>query len=174
MNYSPKSMVIFILISFFLGIGATLLSQHLILPFANRLVHSEAPSSHRVPELKVLLDPTHPNSSCGEVLVWKSTIAPQQNNQPGLSLHRHNYARFLIPLTTGTLQRKDANGKETLYSLDIGQALFLPEDDPNGFHTDENLGATPIEVVVVQFNKNPPIKAEKLTDAELKTAVVMQ
>ena len=78
-----------------------------------------------------------------------------------------NMTRILIPLTEGVLQRRDADGSTTDYILTVGKPLFLPEDTENGFHTDENLGNKPIEVMVVQFTQTP-ISVEKLSAADLK------
>ena len=146
-----------------IGALVTISLQHLTKP-ENTITQSQ-----RTPELKIALEPNQANSNCGEVFVWKSTIMPEQK---GLNMHRHNYARMLIPLTTGVLTRVEGNGAQTHYDLQPGKPVFLSDDTPEGFHTDENLGSAPIEVVVVQFNKQPPVIASPLSVEELNQALV--
>jgi hypothetical protein len=108
-----------------------------------------------------------------EMMIWKTVIPPVQKQSPGIAMHRHEYARILLPLTEGILQRRDADGSVTDYILEIGKPLLLPEDTEEGFHTDENLGKTPIEVIVLQFTQTP-VKAEKLTAEDLSSVMVAQ
>ncbi len=106
-----------------------------------------------------------------EMMIWKTVIPSEQKNQPGIAMHRHEYARILLPLTDGVLQRRDADGSVTDYLLEIGKPLLLREDTEEGFHTDENLGSTPIEVIVLQFTQTP-VTAEKLTAEDLSSVLV--
>jgi hypothetical protein len=101
-----------------------------------------------------------------DMMIWKTVILPAQKNTPGIALHRHEHARILIPLTKGVLQRRDFDGQTTDYALNIGKPVFLPEDTAAGFHTDENLGKEPIQVIVLQFTKSP-VLVEKLTQADV-------
>lgn len=128
-------------------------------------------SGRRIPELKVDLSS---NAGSSEVMIWRSIIPPKQANTSGLSMHRHNYSRLLIPLTPGTLQRVDADGSTTNYILEVGKPVPLTVDTADGFHTDENLGNKPIEVMVVQFNQAEAVSFSPLEDADLKTAISLQ
>lgn len=167
--------LIFFLVSASIGALATVFThQFLISPDMDERESSiiQGATSFRLPELKITLEPENVDSSCGNVMVWKSTVVPKNGDVKGLPLHRHNHARFLIPLSDGTLQRVDADGTTTDYSLKKGEAFFLSEDTADGFHTDEAIGENPLEMVVVQFNKEPPLTVEKLTEEELKNALV--
>lgn len=111
------------------------------------------------------------NIAGNEMMIWKTVIPPEQKNSPGIAMHRHEYARILLPLTDGILQRRDADGSVTDYVLKIGKPLLLSEDTKDGFHTDENLGKTPIEVIVLQFTQTP-VSTENLTAADLSRVMV--
>lgn len=108
-----------------------------------------------------------------DMMIWKTVIAPQKDNEPGIAMHRHEYARVLIPLTQGVLQRRDADGSTTDYLLEIGKPLLLPEDTADGFHTDENLGKMPLEIMVLQFTQSQ-VRAEQLTAQHLQGVVDIQ
>ncbi len=108
-----------------------------------------------------------------EMMIWKTLIPVQQQNTSGIAMHRHEYARILLPLSEGVLQRRDANGATTDYLLEVGKPILLPEDTEEGFHTDENLGKQPIEVIVLQFTQTP-VTAENLTAADLQKVMDVQ
>jgi hypothetical protein len=120
-----------------------------------------------VPELKVNLSS---GTGGAEVMIWKTVIPPTINAKPGLTLHRHLYARTLIPITEGILQRRDADGTTTDYLLTPGKPIPLPADTEKGYHTDENLGKKPIEIIVVQFNKPSPVTYSPLTEEDIKAS----
>lgn len=102
-----------------------------------------------------------------DILIWKTVISPEQQGKPGIEVHRHEYARVVIPLTEGVLQRRDNNGDTTDYQLTIGKPIFLPADEPAGYHTDENMGTNPIELIVVQFTQDP-VTVNELTPSDLQ------
>ncbi|MFI4957505.1 MAG: hypothetical protein ACHQAX_09920 [Gammaproteobacteria bacterium] len=138
------------------------------LPFVSELTgKADSRNGYRVPELKIDLSS---DKGTSEIMIWKSVIPAATNNTAGLAMHRHNYARTLIPMTEGVLQRRDADGKTTDYVLTPGKPLLLPADTPQGFHTDENFGKKPIEVVVVQFNQSSPVKYSALTEEDIKSS----
>ncbi len=144
--------VLFITVGILLGIGV---------PYGFKLFANPSNTAgYRDLEMKV-------DVAGHDLMIWKTVIAPQQEHTPGIALHRHEYARILIPLTEGVLQRRDADGRTTDYVLNRGKPLYLPEDTQNGFHTDENLGKAPIEVMVIQFTQ-APVRVDELTAADLK------
>lgn len=157
-----------------IGIALGTIASPITAPLLHNIVAEKPPMlafmGNRVPEMKISLPATHqPGES--QILIWKSIIPPHQDSSSDLPLHRHHYSRMLIPLTDGTLTRKDADGAITHYVLAKGKPLFLPEDRQDGFHTDENEGDTTIEVNVIQFNHSDKVHAEKLTQQDLETAV---
>jgi hypothetical protein len=83
--------------------------------------------------------------------VWKSIILP---NQP-LALHRHEYGRAIIALVGGQLSVVDDNGKELdTYDWETGKAYWLGPDPPGEMHADVNRSGHPIEVIVVELQKD--------------------
>jgi quercetin dioxygenase-like cupin family protein len=84
------------------------------------------------------------------VKVWKSIIMP---NQP-LVQHRHEHGRALIALTDGRLHVVDKNAKDkTIYDWKAGTAYWLDADPPGETHADVNRTSKPIEVIVVELQK---------------------
>ena len=85
------------------------------------------------------------------VRVWKSIILP---NQP-LALHRHEHGRTLIALVGGQLSVVDETGKAlNTYNWESGKAYWLPADPPAQMHADVNRSGRPIEVIVVELQKD--------------------
>jgi hypothetical protein len=86
-----------------------------------------------------------------QVKVWKSIILP---NQP-LALHRHEHGRALIALVGGRLSVVDGNGKDLdTYDWESGKAYWLGADPPGQMHADVNRTDRPIEVIVVELQKD--------------------
>lgn len=86
-----------------------------------------------------------------QVKVWKSIILP---NQP-LALHRHEHGRALIALVGGRLSVVDADGKDiNTYNWESGKAYWLGADPPGQMHADVNRTDRPIEVIVVELQKD--------------------
>ena len=86
-----------------------------------------------------------------QVRVWKSIIMP---NQP-LTMHRHEHGRALIALIGGELKVVDPAGKTlNTYHWESGKAYWLDADPPGQLHADVNDTSHPIEVIVVELQKD--------------------
>ena len=86
-----------------------------------------------------------------QVRVWKSVILP---NQP-LTLHRHEHGRVLVALTDGVLKvfDQDRNPVDS-YTWQQGKAYWLDADPPGKLHGDLNDTTQPIEVIVVELQRD--------------------
>jgi beta-alanine degradation protein BauB len=84
-----------------------------------------------------------------DVKVWKSVVLP---NQP-LTMHRHDHPRVIIALKGGTMKIVDQSGAVEQHVWDSGKAYWLPANPPGTKHADVNTGDQPIEVMVVELEK---------------------
>lgn len=84
-----------------------------------------------------------------DVKVWKSVVMP---NAP-LTMHRHEHPRVIIALSGGTMKIVDQNGTTEQHVWETGKAYWLPANQPNTMHADVNGGDKPIEVMVVELEK---------------------
>jgi hypothetical protein len=84
-----------------------------------------------------------------DVRVWKSVIMP---NAP-LTLHRHDHPRVIVALSGGTMKIVDQNGASEAHVWETGKAYWLPANPPNTMHSDVNAGDKPIEVMVVELER---------------------
>ena len=84
-----------------------------------------------------------------DVKVWKTTVMP---NAP-LTMHRHEHPRVIIALSGGTMKIVDQQGKSEEHVWETGKAYWLPTNPPNTMHADVNAGDKPIEVMVVELEK---------------------
>jgi hypothetical protein len=84
-----------------------------------------------------------------DVKVWRSLVLP---NSP-LAMHRHDHPRVIIPLQGGTMNIVDRSGAKEPHVWEAGKAYWLPANPPNTMHADVNAGDKPIEVVVVELQK---------------------
>jgi hypothetical protein len=84
-----------------------------------------------------------------DVKVWRSLVLP---NSP-LTMHRHDHPRVIIPLQSGTMNIVDQSGAKEAHVWEKGKAYWLPANPPNTMHADVNAGDKPIEVVVVELQK---------------------
>jgi quercetin dioxygenase-like cupin family protein len=84
-----------------------------------------------------------------DVLVWRSVISP---GVP-VPMHRHDHPRIIIPLRGGTMKIVEQSGAMEEHVWETGKAYWLPSNPPNTQHSDVNAGAQPIEVMVVQLQK---------------------
>jgi quercetin dioxygenase-like cupin family protein len=84
-----------------------------------------------------------------DVKVWKSIVLP---NAP-LTMHRHDHPRIIIALSGGTMKIVDQGGSEEKHVWETGKAYWLPANPPNTMHADVNAGDKPIEVMVVELEK---------------------
>jgi hypothetical protein len=84
-----------------------------------------------------------------DVKVWKSVVMP---NAP-LALHRHDHPRVIVALSGGTMKIVDQSGASEAHVWETGKAYWLPANPPNTLHSDVNTGAAPIEVMVVELER---------------------
>jgi len=85
-----------------------------------------------------------------DVKVWKTIVQP---NQP-LTMHHHDHPRVIIALSGGTMNLVDPSGKTVeSHVWETGKAYWLPANPPNTLHADVNMGTKPIEVMVVELQK---------------------
>jgi hypothetical protein len=84
-----------------------------------------------------------------DVKVWKSVVMP---NAP-LMMHRHDHPRVIIALSGGTMKIVDQDGKSEPHLWETGKAYWLPANPPGTKHADVNAGDKPIEVMVVELEK---------------------
>jgi hypothetical protein len=84
-----------------------------------------------------------------DVKVWKTVVLP---NAP-LVMHRHEHPRVIIPLSGGTMKIVEQDGNAAVHNWETGKAYWLPSSPPNTMHSDVNAGDQPIEVMVVELEK---------------------
>lgn len=84
-----------------------------------------------------------------DVKVWRSVILP---NQP-LTMHRHDHPRVIVALKGGTVEIVDEGGAREQHVWETGKAYWLPANPPNSRHADVNTGDQPVEVMVVELEK---------------------
>ena len=100
-------------------------------------------------EKKLAQTERFPQFDNADVKVWKTVIQP---NQP-LSMHRHDHPRVIIALTGGTMNIVDPSGAIEPHHWETGKAYWLPAMAPNTLHSDVNAGDKPMEVMVVELEK---------------------
>src|ERR1700733_14291765 len=83
------------------------------------------------------------------VKVWKTGLPPHQP----LAMHHHDHPRVIIALTGGTMNIVDPIGAIEPHHWETGKAYWLPAMAPNTLHSDVNTGDKPIEVMVVELEK---------------------
>ena len=84
-----------------------------------------------------------------DVKVWKSVIFPAAP----LAMHRHEHPRVIIALSGGTMKIVESDGKSESHVWETGKAYWLPTNPPGTMHADVNAGDKPIEVMVVELEK---------------------
>ena len=84
-----------------------------------------------------------------DVAVWKTVVPP---NAP-LTMHTHQHARVIIPLTGGTMKVVYEDGTTETHDWQAGKAYWLPTSEGLKRHADVNTGSAPIEVMVVEVKK---------------------
>ena len=102
------------------------------------VMHSQSTQTQRFPQF-----------DNEDVKVWKSVVMP---NAP-LTMHRHEHPRVIIALKGGTMKIVDQQGKSEEHVWETGKAYWLPTNPPNTMHADVNGGSKPIEVMVVELEK---------------------
>jgi hypothetical protein len=113
-------------------------AQGILLLAAAGAIHSQQTTTQRFPQF-----------DNEDVKVWRSIVLP---NQP-LTMHRHDHPRVIIPLRGGTMKIVDSTGAAEVHQWDAGKAYWLPANPPNTTHADVNGGTEPIEVMVVELEK---------------------
>jgi quercetin dioxygenase-like cupin family protein len=83
------------------------------------------------------------------VKVWKTVVLPHQP----LAMHHHDHPRVIIALTGGTMNIVDPAGNVEPHVWETGKAYWLPAMPPNTLHSDVNAGDKPMEVMVVELEK---------------------
>jgi len=83
------------------------------------------------------------------VKVWRSVVMPDAP----LAMHRHDHPRVIIPLSSGTMKIEDQGGKSEEHVWETGKAYWLPANPPDTMHADVNVSGKPIEVMVVELEK---------------------
>lgn len=84
-----------------------------------------------------------------EVRVWKSIILPKQP----LAMHRHDHPRVIVALKGGVVEIVEESGARERHVWETGKAYWLPANPPNSRHADVNTGDQPVEVMVVELEK---------------------
>ena len=95
-------------------------------------------NTHRIPQFQ--------NDA---VKVWRTIIEP---GTP-LPLHHHDHPRVLIALAPGTLKIVEQSGEIQTIDLKVGEAYWLPAMPAGALHQDVNASGKPIEVMVVELEK---------------------
>jgi hypothetical protein len=99
---------------------------------------AETPVTKRIPQF-----------ANDKVNVWKTIIYPSK--QQILKMHRHEFDRVLVAFDDGILRIKNDKGQSHDIKLEKERAYYLKKDIPGELHTDENLGQTPIKVLVMEI-----------------------
>lgn len=99
---------------------------------------SPAVTTHRIPQFD--------NAA---VKVWRTIIEP---GTP-LPLHHHDHPRVLVALASGTLKIVEQSGQTQTIDLKVGEAYWLPAMPAGALHQDINASGQPIEVMVVELEK---------------------
>ena len=102
------------------------------------VMRSQQPSTQRYPQFE--------NE---DVKVWKSVVYP---NAP-LTVHRHDHPRVIIALKGGIMKIVEKSGGSEDHTWETGHAYWLPANPPDTQHADVNAGEDPIEVMVVELEK---------------------
>lgn len=86
-----------------------------------------------------------------DVKVWKSIVVP---NAP-LTMHHHEHGRVIIPPRDDTMKKiVERSGASEAHVWESGKAYWLPAKAPNTMHADLNAGDQPIEVMVIELQKD--------------------
>jgi hypothetical protein len=84
-----------------------------------------------------------------DVKVWKSVVYPDAP----LTMHRHDHPRVIIALKGGTMKIVEKSGSSEDHTWETGHAYWLPANPAGTQHADVNAGKDPIEVMVVELEK---------------------
>ncbi len=84
-----------------------------------------------------------------DVRVYKSVMAPGQ----AWPLHRHNHPRVIVALAGGEVKFVGKSGETTTQRFETGKAYWLAADPAGTYHSEENAGKTPIELMVTELER---------------------
>lgn len=87
-----------------------------------------------------------------EVKVWETVVFPGKANI--LKMHRHEHNRVIIALDDGILKITNDKGKKEYLHLKKNTPYFLAKNAANELHMDENQGAHPIRILVIELKKS--------------------
>lgn len=114
---------------------AALVSAIVLTPF-NTLISQQASQAQRIPQFEN-----------DDVKVWKTTVMP---NAP-LAMHTHDHPRVIVALSGGTMKIVYEDGTSEVHKWDTGKAYWLSLEEGKKRHADANVGAKPVEVMVVEL-----------------------
>jgi hypothetical protein len=83
------------------------------------------------------------------VHVWKTTVLPHQP----LAMHHHDHPRVIVALNDGTMDLVDSTGAHDVHVWRKDHAYWLPAMPKGALHADVNTGDMPLEVMVVELEK---------------------
>ena len=83
------------------------------------------------------------------VRVWRTVIAPHSRTE----MHRHDHARVAVAMSSGTITFVDDHGAREDHVWEAGKAYWLTAMASGATHADVNDGAQPIEVMMVELEK---------------------
>ncbi len=83
------------------------------------------------------------------VKVWKTTVLPHQP----LAMHHHDHPRVIVALSDGSMDLVDSTGTHDVHIWQKDHAYWLPAMPPGAMHADVNAGDEPLEVMVVELEK---------------------
>ena len=83
------------------------------------------------------------------VKAWKTAFPAGSSS----TMHRHDHPRVVVALTAGRLDSIDDNGVTPHLDWEAGHAYWLPAMPPGAMHKDANPGGKPMEVVVLELQK---------------------
>jgi hypothetical protein len=83
------------------------------------------------------------------VRVWKTTVLPHQP----LAMHHHDHPRVIVALSDGTMDLVDSSGTHDVHVWQKDHAYWLPAMPAGAMHADVNTGDKPLEVMVVELEK---------------------
>jgi beta-alanine degradation protein BauB len=84
-----------------------------------------------------------------KVSVWETVIYP--NAGQVLKMHRHENDRVVVALTDGLLKITNDKGKVHYLKLVKDKAYYLTKDVPNELHSDQNMSAHLVKVLVIEL-----------------------
>lgn len=87
-----------------------------------------------------------------ETNVWKTIIYPTTSEE--LPMHRHDYDRVIVALSSGLLKITNNIGKTHYLKLVKHHAYYLKKDPLHELHTDENMSHKPITVMVIELKNH--------------------